>query len=145
MSRAQRVRGQETEIRIVLDGNLVKSVTAIQSFTGTVEIEQKSEGYLGEVADRYDDIYKGFKGSLDYHLDDDDIFDFIQQLILRAQRRTPQFKVNILTVFNFTNGQRRKVQLNDIAFGNIPLNISSRSDYVKSSLDVACSAISLFK
>jgi hypothetical protein len=47
--------------------------------------------------------------------------------------------INITTVFAFPSGETREVLLADVNFGPIPMNISSRGDYVKPKLDGKCS------
>jgi len=139
MSKTDRVRGQETQLLITKNGNVVREVTAIKSFNGEFEIQVNQQGYLGETADRFDEVYKGFKGDMEFDIDDDSTFGFITDLVARAQRRDAVlFQVNINVSFRFSNGQTRKLQMPNVVFGNIPLKVPDRYSKVSISLSVQC-------
>lgn len=133
----QRIKGQEVEIQIVADNAVQSSLTAIQSFEAVRKFEVKEEEYLGEKANRYDEIFKGYTIALDLHFSNPDVFDFMQLVQDRAQRRTPGVIVNIKATLNFPSGVRRRLLFPDIFFEDIPMNFGSRSDYGTVSLNGA--------
>lgn len=134
MPDTRRLRGQETSVIIVADGQILKTITKIQSTEVNTEVKILEEGYLGETVNRYDEILIGYNGKIKFHVDNPDFVDFIQLLTERAARRR-EFKVNITTTFSFANGQTRRAQLQDVAFGDIPLSAGGRAEYVQASLD----------
>lgn len=136
---AQRIKGQEVEIVTMVDGaprenfNLCKSV----DFTHQTEILQ--EGYIGETTDRFDTIFKGVRGKLDFHFDSPEPFNIIRIIVDKARRRNAGTRVNIKATLNFPSGKRARVIFRDVEFGNLPINFGDRSAYGSFSLDFACS------
>lgn len=124
----QRIKGQETEILVLADGQ-AQSFTDIQSFEFSQETETLEEGYLGEKANRYDEIYKGYTFSMEMHNSSPELFNFLQILKDRAQRRTPGTTINIKTTLNFPNGDRSRVILNDAFFDASGISFGGRDEY----------------
>ncbi len=56
---AQRIKGQEIEVRLIVDGVLQSTLTDIRSFEVTPKLEKLEEQYLGETTMRYDEIFNG--------------------------------------------------------------------------------------
>lgn len=131
----QRIRGQETEVLLILDGTVLDTITDIRSIEFAFKLEMKEEGYLGELTNRYDEIFNGMRGRIEFHFENDDIFTLITAVLERAKRRTPGTLVNIKTTLNFPNGDRPRVIIPDVKFGEIPINFASRSDYGTMGLD----------
>lgn len=131
----QRAKGQETEVLLVLDGKVQNTITTIKSFEIAFQLEILKEGYLGETTDRRDEIFRGVRGKLELHINNQDIFDLVQSVVDRAQRRTSGVKVNVKSTINFPNGQRPRIIIPDVSFGEVPLNFAGRSDYGTVSLD----------
>lgn len=132
---SQRLKGQEVAILITQDGALQDSLTDIQNFNMTAQFEIKSQGYLGEKTNRKDEIYNGCKFDMELHLHKQDWFAFQFAIKQRAQRNTPDTMFNITGVLSFPNGQTPTVLIQDVHFGEQPLAISSRGDYVKVKLE----------
>ncbi len=130
----QRIKGQEVEVLLVVDGEVNASLTDIQDFEVTREFESTSEGYLGEKSNRYDEFYNGYSGSMSLHMSDPGVFDFMQAVQDRAQRREPGTVINIKATLNFPSGERRRVLLQNAFFESIPLNVGGRGEYVSTSL-----------
>lgn len=124
----QRIKGQEVEILVLKDGQ-IQQFTDIQSFEMTQETETKEEEYLGEKANRYDEIYKGYSFSIGMHNSSPQLFPFLAAIKDRAQRRTPGTTINIKATLNFPSGLRSRVILNDAFFDAAGINFGSRSDY----------------
>lgn len=135
----KRIRGQEVQVMLVQDGVTLATLTAIKSFEFTYQQEIKNEAYLGETSERVDSIYKAIKGQLELHTSDKAAFVLAEALVSKAQRRTPNTRINIKCSFNYANGDRVKGTLVDVEFGDIPFNTANRSDYVTTRLDFACS------
>ena len=125
----QRIKGQEVEVILVLNGVVQDSITDVRSFDVGREFETTEEGYLGEKANRYDEFYKGYTGSIELNFGSPDVFDLMQSIQDRAQRREPGTLINIKATLNFPSGERRRVLLQDAFFDSIPMSFGSRGDY----------------
>jgi hypothetical protein len=129
-----RLRGQEVSVQIVRDSALITEITDVKSFEVEFQLEVMSEGYIGEFTDRRDDIFKGITGKIEFHIENGAPFDLVNEIVLRAQRRTPGAQFNVQSTVRLANGQRRRLVINDLFFGAVPFNVSSRTDYVTYSL-----------
>jgi len=124
-----RIKGQEVEVLIVLNGQVQNTITDVRSFEVGFQMEILKEGYLGETTDRRDDIFRGTRGKIDLHYENKDVFGLIMAIVDRARRQSPGTKVNIKATLRFPNGDRPRVIIKDVYFGEIPLAFGSRSDY----------------
>lgn len=124
----QRIKGQEIEIIVLKDG-AIQQFTDIQSFEFSQETETLEEGYLGEKANRYDEIYKGYTFSLEMHNSSPELFPFLQAIKDRAQRRTPDVMINVKATLNYPNGERSRVILNDAFFDSSGISFGGRDEY----------------
>ena len=136
-----RVRGQEVEAILVVDGVAQTTITDIRSFEVAVKLETKEEAYLGETTNRYDTIYNGARGRMEFHYENADVFTMVTSLIDVAKRRTPGVQVNVKATLNFSNGDRPIILVSDVQFGEIPFNFASRSDYGTFSLEFQASDV----
>jgi len=134
---AQRIKGQEIELLIVQDNVPLTSIGDVRSLEIAAKIETLQEGYLGETTDRYDAVYKGFRGRMELHFENGDVLDFIRTLIDKARRRVPGVRVNVKATFAFPGGGRKRLLLKDLSFGEIPISFGSRTDYGTISLEFA--------
>lgn len=125
----QRLRGEECEVRFVVNNNVIDTVTDVRNFQATVQLEVLREGYLGETTDRRDDIFRGIAGSMELHFENRDVFDVIQSIVNRARRRQPGTKISIKASLRFPNGQLRLLTIPDAFFGEFPINFPGRSEY----------------
>lgn len=141
----QRIKGQEVEVLIIKDGSVLRTISTVRSFEVSQQLEIQSEGYLGETTNRKDSIFRGVKGKVELHIENQDIFDLINAVVGKARRRTPGMKVNIKATLRFPGGDRPRVLLPDVEFGEIPLNFGSRSDYGMVSLDFESSDYQVIK
>lgn len=130
-----RIKGQEIEVLLILNGVLQDTITDVRSFEVAAKLETKEEGYLGEKTNRYDEIFNGVRGRMELHFENKDVFDLIESIIDRAKRRTPGTQINIKATLNFPNGDRPRVIISDAFFGEIPISFGSRGDYGTVSLD----------
>jgi hypothetical protein len=136
---AQRIKGQEVEIVVLQDGAPQDSLTCCRSVELTFKTELIEESYLGEKTNRYDSIFKGVSGKLEFHIETPEIFNVVQAIVDKAQRRTPGMRLNIKTTLNFPSGRKAKVLVADIEVGEMPINFGSRSDYGSFSLPFGAS------
>jgi len=131
-----RVLGQQVSVTLVFPTRPIKELGPILSASFNYEAEIIEQGYLGERGNRYDEIYKGIRGKLDLHLDNPNWPDFVDQVVQR-QQRLQTFVINLNGVFRFSSGVNRRLLIPDISLGMIPIEVGSRTEYVKSGLDFA--------
>ncbi len=132
-----RLKGQEVEVILIVDGTVQDTITDVRSFEIAAKLEIKEEGYLGEKTNRYDEIFNGMRGRIEFHFENDDIFGLITSVVDRAKRRVPGVQINIKATFNFPNGDRPRVLVPNVSFGEIPINFGSRGDYGTMGLEFA--------
>jgi len=135
----QRLLGQQVSIIIIQDSAPLTELNCIRSFSFTYELEMKDEGYLGETTNRKDSVFKGVKMDLELHTNNNKIFTLIQSAVDKARRRTPGTRINIKCSLVYSNGDTVRVTFPDVEFGDFPVSIGSRTDYVTVKLDAACS------
>lgn len=126
----QRIKGQEVSVIIVRDAVVEAELVDIKSMSVELELETKSQGYLGEKTNRKDDIFNGVKGDMEMHLHSQEYFLFTSAIVDRAKRVTPDVVFNISAVLSFPSGETPTVLIPDAKFGANPLSISDRGDYV---------------
>jgi len=129
-----RVRGQEVSVQVVQDGKIVAELNDVKSFDVEFQLDVMTEGYLGEFTDRRDDMFKGVSGKIEFHIENNAPFDFINAVVQRSQSRVKGTQFNVQSTVNLPNGQVKRLLVNDIFFSSIPVNVSGRSDYVTYSL-----------
>lgn len=134
-----RLKGQDTQVLLVQNGTVLDTITDVKDLEITLKFDRLQEGYLGETTDRYDEIFRGAQGKTKLHYENTDVFDLIALIIDRARRRQAGVKVNIKTTLNFPNGQRRRIIVPDVAFGDIPLGWGAREAYGSVDLDFGAS------
>ena len=140
----QRIKGQEVDITMTLNGAPYGNITDVRSFEINIELDLMSEGYMGETTERKDSIFKGVTGKMEMHVSHPDVLKLMDTLVSKAARsgKFAASKVNIFATLRMVSiGKSPKVQLLDVEFGAIPLNFASRSDYGTVSLDFACSNV----
>ncbi len=140
MAFPQRVRGSEVSIVILRDSQVEAQLVDIQNFNFEVQSETKIQGYLGEPSNRVDDIYNQTKLDFEMNNHSPDWQAFVQAILDRQARRTPDIVFNIAALFFYPSGETRTITFPDCKFGAIPINISSRGDYVKWKFDAVCEA-----
>ncbi len=129
----QRIKGQEVEISIVADGK-TQAFTDIQSAEFSSETETTEEGFLGEKSNRYDEIYKGYSGSVSMHNSSDELLNFLGIVKDRAQRRSPGIVINIKMTLAFPSGLRRRIIMQDAFFDASGISFGGRAEYGSSTI-----------
>lgn len=135
----QRIKGQEVEVVVLIDGEPRDAFGFAQSLDFTFMTERKQDGFLGETTDRFDTVFHGVEGKTNHHFDSPEPFNIARAIINKARRREPGTQFNIRATLNFPNGQRARIIFRDVEFGAVPFSFSSRTDYGKVSIDFACS------
>ncbi len=131
----QRVRGQESEVRMIKDGVLYDTITKITNFNAELMLEVISQGFLGGTTEEKDEIFNGVKYGFEAQLDGPEWFDMEMAILKRAQRLTPDVQFTVVSTLYFPDGRTRIIVIPDAKFGAIPLTIGSRKDYVTVKID----------
>lgn len=139
---AQRLKGQEVTLSFQGPQGREDGLEVIQNFEAELQLEILREGYLGETADRRDDIYRGVTGRAELHMESKKYFQFTQRVQDRAERRSPAAgKFHATASFAFPNGDRVRLTFEDIFFDALPLRAPSRSDYVTVTVAWECERV----
>lgn len=126
------IKGQETIFTMTSPNGLEETVDKIKDATFTFDMELVTEQYLGQVADEFDDIFRGVSVELTFNVRSPKVYDLVQAIVDRAQRRTAastQFSVG--TRLTFPNGERRRLVFPNLKFAEIPTNIGARDEYAE--------------
>lgn len=111
------------------DGATLAQLDSIQDMEITAKFTKSQEGYLGETTDRYDETFTGIDGTFTAHYTTGTVYTIIQAIIDRARRRVPGTVFNIKTTLAFPNGERKRIIVDNIFFGDIPNTIPKRDQY----------------
>ena len=131
-----RIKGQETQVVIVEDGDPQLRISSIKNTDLTFNLEKLKEGYLGETFDRLDSVFSSVAMRLDLHLVRKDLIVLADKIVQRAKRRVGGVvRIDMLTNFVFPEGDIIAIAVRDVQFGEIPLSIGGRTEYVQLSLD----------
>ena len=132
---AQRIKGQETVLGFTNPNGDQEGLQDVLSFEWELDLEILQEGYLGETADRYDEIYHGVSGQCEIHMETADYFRFQEIVQDRAERRAAASGVFTATsTFTFPSATRARITFEDIFFGAMPTRTPSRSEYVSATI-----------
>lgn len=140
MAFPQRIRGSEVTLSIIRDSQLEAELVDVMNFNFEIQSEQKVQGYIGEPSNRVDDIYNQTKLDFEMNNHSADWQAFVQAILDRQARRTPDIVFNIAATFFYPSGDTKTITFPDVKFGAIPINIASRGDYVKWKFDGICEA-----
>src|SRR5262245_59732910 len=125
-----RIRGQEVVVRLTQGGVLVASLTAFRSANITWGTRVLTDQYLGETSQRKDTIYDAMKGNLVFVPEGQDFLAFVEFVVAKAKRRVANDAVvNLATRLNFPNGKSPRINVFDLAFGELNLNVPARDQY----------------
>lgn len=128
---ADRIKGQEVSLAILLDGTLQTEIDTIKSAEIEFELELMEEGYLGETSDRVDSIFKLMRVNLEADISTDTYFDLANAIVLRAQNRAgAATRIDLAGTFAFPNGALKTIIIPDVYFDPIPINIGARNEFI---------------
>ncbi len=141
----QRIKGQETIVTILSDGDLQARIDSIRDAEVTFDLEILEEGYLGETANRFDAIFNGLTVRLTGHLTNKQFIDLTQAIVGRAQRRAGGAgRIDIATTLVFPGGDLVNIGIPDVQFGGIPISTGGRQEYTEWTLEAKASEFEVF-
>ncbi len=138
MTTSARLKGQEISIRVLQDGNLIASIDSIATFNEEIDLEIKSDGFLGESVNRFDEILNGFGGDFEMQCTGTGYLAWQEAIIARAQRRTPNIKFNVMRTDLYPNGDSAIFTYKDVHWGAMPSSIGARGEFVKVKANFKC-------
>ena len=139
MSQSARLKGQEISVRVLQDGKLIASIDSVASFNEEVDLEIKSDGFLGESVNRFDEILNGFGGDFEMQLTSSAFSTFQEAIIARATRRTPNVVFNVVRTDLYPNGDSAIFTYKNVFWGAQPTSVGARGEYVKAKANFKCS------
>jgi hypothetical protein len=133
-----RLKGQETSIIVTSATNGVEpAFTDVKSFEVTFKREIFSEQYVGQTSDKHDDIFNGVTFTVEFHSATADVLSLYQRLNEVSKRRLPGEVITVVTTLRFPEGGSRRIALSPCYFGDLPVGVGSRKDFVSFKLDGA--------
>ena len=134
-----RLEGQEVSIRVIDSGTMVASLDSITSFNDEMSSEIKQDGFLGEVSDRFDDIFNGWKGDFEAQFRRADVTNFQTRVQERQQRKAVTRVFNVVRTDLYPDGTSTVFTYVDVKWGAMSTSAGSRTDFVKLKTSFACS------
>jgi hypothetical protein len=140
MSMSKRLKGQETFVNIVANGDLQTRINSIKECEVTFYLEIKEDDFLGETAPRFDMVFKGCGVKIGHQVNDPQIFTLQQTIIARARRQLgPGTRFDMGVAFQFDSGLTGRFIFVDLSFADMNLNTGARDDFTEGTLDAKCS------
>lgn len=141
----QRIKGQETIITILVDGELQARIDSIKDSEVSFDLEILEEGYLGETANRFDSIFNGMTVRLTGHMTNRAFVQFVEAVVAKAQRRAGgAVRIDVATTLVFPGGDLVNIGVPDCSFGPAPLTTGGRSEYGEWTLEAKASEFEIF-
>ena len=131
----QRVKGQETIITILKDGELQARIDSISDAEVTFDIEILEEGYIGETANRFDSIFNGMTIKISGHMTNKQLITLATAVVQRAQRAGGVNRIDMAITLIFPGGDLVTISVPDVHFQSIPITDGGREEYVGYSLE----------
>lgn len=138
----KRLKGQETFITIVANGQAQSRINSIKDAEATFYLEIKEDDFLGETSPRFDMIFKGAGLKVTLQINDPQIFTLQQTIIARARRELgPGTRIDMGMTFRFDSGLTGTFIFSDLSFADMPLTTGARDEFTESTLDAKCSEV----
>jgi hypothetical protein len=130
-----RLIGQDCSVTIIQDNQPLTTIDTIKSIEVTVLLDIIKEGFLGQTTDRRDEVYHGVSGKIEAQLSGTDLLLLVESIRRRAKNRRSGTRITTKSTFIFPDGDRAIYVIPDLKFGNIPLGVRGRTEFVEMSLD----------
>lgn len=134
-----RLKGQEVSIRVTDNSRLVASLDSISSFNDNMDLETKSDGFLGETVNRFDEVLNGYGGDFEMQTTSANWILWQQRIRDRATRRNPGIRFNVIRTDLYANGTSLVITYGDVKWGAQPTTIGGRGEFVKVKATFVCS------
>lgn len=135
----QSIRGQETIIIVVKDGEQEPGIDSITESEFTHNIDTQQIDILGEGSPRFDMIFNGTSFRLSGQLTNARLLALQQSIIAKASRSDgAAVRIDVSSTFVFP-GETFTIAFEDCSFGSMPVTTGSRADFVTWTLEGSCS------
>jgi len=140
----QRIKGQETVVTILKDGELQARIDSISDAEVTFELEISEEGYLGETSNRFDSIFNGMTIRAVGHMTNLQLLQLADGIVARAQRRAGgAVRIDMGLSLVFPSGDLVTISIPDCQFQSIPVTDGGREEYIQWTLEAKASEFEL--
>lgn len=139
----KRLRGQNVELAIVVNGQNNSNLTKIKSFSFEPMMETQEEGFLGHTSNEFDDIFNGISGDIELQIPNRGYIDFLLKVIKRARDQEPGTKINIKCTCNFSVQGPVRLMFADISIESPKFDSGGRGEYVTGGFSFKCTDISV--
>lgn len=139
MSETLNLRGDDIQAQLTRNGVLERTLVDFVSGNITGKFTRHYENYLGRQGEKVDEQFDHVEGALLVRPRSQAILVLYDLITQRARRQIAQdlLVVNLVTTLQFPNGDRPKVVVPDLKFGDLPLNWGGRNQYAETPLDFA--------
>lgn len=135
-----RIKGQEVFVELVIDGKPDAKCGPFKKFTATLLQDILEEEFLGATTKEYDEIFNGCQIEMEGQLYTERWLTFAQSVVRRARFQTGAVvTVDVQATLVFSSGKTIPWKFRDVKFGEFPIDVPSRRDYVNIKLTGKCS------
>lgn len=140
----QRIKGQETVMTVLKDGELQARIDSISNSEIVFELDVLAEDYIGETSERYDTIFKGMTVKIEGHMTNKQVIDLADSVVAKAQRRSGgATRIDIAMTLIFPGGDLVTISVPDVSWQSIPVTNGGRAEYVNFSMEGKASEFEL--
>lgn len=132
---AQRLIGQDVSLTTFVGTEPQDAITDVRSFSATFQTEIIKSDYLGSFTDRRANVFRGVRGSMEYHFSSAAALSILAAIVERCRNRRSQTRIVTQATLLMPNGDRPMIVFDDQFFENIPLDISGRTEFGSVKLD----------
>ena len=130
------LKGQDTSIAILIDGNLESEIDGITSTDITFDLTMIESRRLGQTSKVYCSVFDGISIAIKSDVTGDVYLELADAIVGKAQRRAgAAIQIDISTVLSFPDGVTRAITITKVEFESIPLSISGGDEFVTMELN----------
>lgn len=136
-----RVRGQEAQVQIVVDGDLKGSSFAkVTDFTLTPKQDVSETGFLGETEDDFDFTHRGYDWSFRTHERSDDINQVLALIVANEAQHLPHPDITIIiqVLYRDLTGTTSTITLEKCFMKMDNKTIGGSKDFITNSFSGKC-------
>ena len=136
-----RIRGQEVDIRVAVDGQLQEgTLLKVQDFTATPRTDLTEEDFIGEPQTDLDIQHHGFDLAFTVQVQDHRAIDFLTDIVSREEQRLAHPDITITVLYGFRESDAEdRVEIYQDVFLKIGENgFPGRKEYVTTAFEGKC-------
>lgn len=125
------LKGQDTTVAILVDGNLENELDGVTSCDITFDLTMIESRRLGQTSKVFCSVFDGISISIKSDVTGDAYIDVADAIVARAQRRAgAKIQFDVSTVLSFPDGTVRAITIPRVEFESIPLSIGGGDEFV---------------